>query len=390
MPDGMTLTYSGRDILALALTGKPLVFTRAFVGTGDLGTRDPLSLTDLIHRHLELPITAMRTSQTGVAEVTVEISNKDLVTGFFMKEYGLFAKHPDTGREVLYSYCNKGNTAGYLEGFDGTNPVNVTLSFITVIDQAQNITANITNTYSYVTANTLDARIESLFAPYDSPAGFFSFNKNDKRRLRPTSLQNMREVLIGTADIISLINRIERLEDAINQINLSLNVQEIYPAASHFIAEDFLNPDSIDLYSAQVTSIVAGDDSIDCIPIEGLLPGSIYLITDSYKSEYVQIESVNIENGIMRVILYEHIQNTYNLDTCRLIRTTADISNGAAYGAGTAHKAVWIPAVTWKGLGANETFSVPFDTTISNQDSFSFSGNAVLDDTGCITLKEAV
>lgn len=386
MSDGMILTEAGRVVLALALTGKPLIFTRAFVGTGDLGNKDPYTLSDLIARKLELPITAMRTSQTGVAEVTVEISNKDLTTGFFMKEYGLFAKHPDSGEDVLYAYCNKGNTAGYLEGFDGTNPVNVTLSFIAVIDQAQNITANIQNTYSYVTANTLDARMEALFAPYDSPAGFFSFNKNDERRLRPAPLPAIREALLGVTDVISLQHRIERIEDAINQINLALNVQQVFPAASHFMAEDFLEPDTVDSYSAQVLSIVAGDDSIDCSPLEGLLPGSFYLITDGVSSEYVQTESINLENDIMRVILCDRIINTYNLETCKILRTTADISNGTAYGTGSLLSYSWLPATVWKGVPSSGDFTAVLDTSVSNSESFTFSGNTVLNSDGFITL----
>ena len=328
----------------------------------------------------------MRTSSTGVAEVTVEISNSNLTSGFFMKEYGLFAKNPDNGQDVLYSYCNKGNSAGYLEGFDGTNPVNVTLSFITVIDQAQNITANITNSYSYVTANTLDARIESLFAPHDNPAGFFSFNPNDTRRLRPSSLTDTRKAILGISDIDSLVSRTERLEDAVNEIKLALNVQEIYPSASHFMAEDFIDPDTVDLFNSQVTSIVAGDDSIDCIPITGLIPGGVYLVTDGSKSEYVQAESVNLENGIMRVILTSRINNTYNLETCRIIRTTADISPGNAYGAGSSHYSVWLPGTEWKGLTAASSVNATLDSSVSNQNAFTFSGLAVINSNGQFTL----
>ena len=387
MSEGMILTYAGRNLLAKALTGKPLVFTRAFTGTGDLGNRDPYTLTDLIARRLELPVTAMRTSSTGTAEVTVEISNSKLTSGFFMKEYGLFARDPDNQSEVLYSYCNKGDKSGYLEGFDGTNPISVTLSFITVIDQAKNITANITNSYSYVTSTTLDSRIESLFAPHDKPAGFYSFNANDTRRLRPTTLADAKKAIIGTTDIHTLIDRIERLEDAINQISLAVNIQEIYPGASHYMAEDFIDPDTIDLYAAQVTSVVAGDDSIDCLPVDGLIPGSVYLLTDGTLSEFVQVESISVENGILRVILYERVNNTYNLPNTKLIRTTADISPGNAYGASSNHMVAWIPGITWKGLAASGSFSVILDSTVSNIKAWDFSGNAVIDSSGAVTLE---
>lgn len=386
MSDGMILTQKGRILLAKAITGKTLTFTRAFVGTGDLGNKDPFLLEDLIARKLSLPVTAMRTAQTGVAEVTVEISNKNITQGFFMKEYGLFARDPDSNAEILYSYCNKGERSGYLEGFDGTNPVNFTLSFITVIDQAQNVTAVIESGYNYVTHTSLDARIESLFAPSMNPAGFFAYSQNDERRLRPITLNDTRKSIMGLTDINSLINRVERLEDAVNQINLALNVQEIYPGTSHFMAEDFINPDTIDLYTAQVTSVIAGDDSIDCLPLEGLLPGSIYTLTDGALSEDVQVESISYENGIMRVILYDRVKNTYNLPNTRLIRTTADIQQGNAYGSSAQHNTVWIPSVTWRGLSASGSFTAPLDSSVSNIDSFTFYGNATLNSDGYITL----
>ena len=386
MSDGMILTQKGRILLAKAITGKSLTFTRAFVGTGDLGNRDPFLLTDLIARKLSLPVTAMRTAQTGIAEVTVEISNKNITSGFFMKEYGLFARDPDDNSEVLYSYCNKGERAGYLEGFDGTNPVNFTLSFITVIDQAQNVTAIIESGYNYVTHTTLDSRLESLFAPSQNPAGFFAFTSNDERRLRPIPLNDTRKSIMGLTDINSLINRVERLEDAINQITLALNVQEIFPGTSHFMAEDFIVPDTIDLYTAQVTSVITGDDSIDCLPIEGLLPGSIYTLTDGAASEYVQVESISYENGIMRVILYDRVKNNYNLPNTRLIRTTADIHSGNAYGSSAMHNITWLPSVTWKGLTASGSFTAALDSSVSNSDAFTFTGNAVINSDGSITL----
>lgn len=385
MAAGMTLTAGGRNLLAQALTGKTLTFTRAFVGTGDLGTRNPYNMTDLVARKLELPITAMRTSSVGTAEVTVEVTNNALTSGFFMKEYGLFAK-VDGGTETLYSYCNKGNEAGYLEGFDGTNPIHFALSLITVVDQAQNITATVSADYSYVTATTLDSRIESLFADAGSTAGFYTYETHDERRFRPLSLADTKAAILGVTDTQSLVNRIERLEDAINQITLALNVQEIYPGASCYMAEDFSNPDTIDQYSAEVTSVVAGDDSIDCNPLGGLLPGSWYTLTDGVHSELVQVHTVNLENDIMRVILYETVQNTYSLTNCRLVRTTSTVSGGIASGSPVSRYTVWNPAMTWTGLAASASYSVSLNSSLSASDSFILTGNSSVNESGAFTL----
>ena len=386
MASGMTLTEAGRNLLAKALSGKTLTFTKAATGNGDLGSRNPYNMTALVSKKLDLPVTAMRVSAVGTAEITVEINNSNLSTGFFMKEYGLYAKTSDSSSEVLYAYCNKGNESGYLEAFDGTNPINFTLSLITVIDTAQNITANITVSNQYVTATSLDAKLEALFAPSDTPAGFFAWKANDNRRLRPLSLEDTRNALTGISDIPSLVDRVKALENAIASISLALNAQEIYPGAARFMAEDFADPDTIDLYTAQITSIIAGDDSIDCTPLNGLIPGSIYTVTDGSKSEYVQVQSVNLENDIMRVILYDTIKNTYNLSNCRLIRSTADIQSGSAYSSPVLRKISWLPGITWQGRTASQSFSVKLDSSVAAAGNFYLSGNATLNSSGSITL----
>lgn len=386
MSVGMTLTINGRNLLAKALTGKTLTFTRAYVGNGST-TKTPSAMTALVSPKMELPIQSMRTSSTGTAEVVLELNNQNLATGFFVQEYGLFAKDPDNNSEILYAYCNKGNEAPYLEGYDGTNPINYTLSIITVIDQAQNVTAIISTTNNYVTLNTLNSRMTSLFAGESNPpAGFFTYANNDSQRLRPLTLANTKKAIMGITDIPALVDRIERLEDAINELTLTLNVQEIFPGASHYMAEDFAVPDTVDLFTAQVTSVVAGDDSIDCIPVEGMLPGSWYTISDGIHSEQVQVDSISLENGVQRVILTSVVQNTYKLAGCKIYRSSADIKSGAAYGAADRKSISWLPALTWKGQTSGSTYSAIFDSSVSASHAFSFSGSALLNSEGFMTL----
>ena len=383
---GMTLTQGGLALLGKALAGKELQFSRVILGTGALGSKNPAGLTDLIARKLALPITSISTSAAGTAEISADVSNMTLTQGFFIREFGLFAYDPDNHAEILYAYCNNGDEADYLAGYDGTNPITLTFHLLTVIDQAQNITAIINEQKSYVTPSRLDLRIESLFAPSSSAAGFWTYAPNDERRFRPLTIPETRRAVIGLTDINSLINRVASLEDAVNEINLALNVQEIFPQADRFMAEDFLDPDTADLFEAQVTSIVAGDDSLDCSPIDGLIPGSRYTITDGNNAEDVTVETVSLENGIMRVILADYVRGTYSLNNCRLIRTTADVQAGSAYGSAAKHNAVWIPGTKWTGRAASSQFTVTLDSSVSRQDSFTFTGSAVINSDGALTL----
>ena len=347
----MILTNAGRTLLAKALTGKTLLFTRAAVGNGDLGSRDPKTLTALISYKRELPIQSMNvTGAIGTAEVVLEMSNKGLTQGFFVKEYGLFARDPDTNTDILYAYRNMGNEAGYLEGDNGVDIVSYTLSIVTVVDQAPNVTAIITNTNQYVTISRMEQRVMDLYANYASPAGFWSYTAGDSERIRPATLDQTRIALFGTADIQGMNSRIERLEDAMNQASLTLGLLQGFDEKySHYMAEDFKDSNTLDVFSATITSIVAGDDSIDVAPIDGMIPGSLYTITDGISTEVVQVESINIENGIQRIILTDRIRNTYILGNAQIYRTSAVIDAQTAVGASARVKISWEPVLEWQG-----------------------------------------
>ena len=163
-------------------------------------------------------------------------------------------------------------------------------------------------------------------------------------------------------------------------------MQSIFPGYSHFILEDFKTVNQIDLYSAKVTSIITGDDSIDCDPVEGMIPGAWYTISDGVNSELVQAESINYENGIQRVILSDVIANTYILSSTKIYRTSAQISDGAALGASSVRSVMWVPQLIWSGKGENENYIIQSDSSAGNAGAFNMTGNAVLDSESYITL----
>ncbi len=388
MSNGMLLTNKGRNLLAKALTGKNLLFTRAYCGDGFLlQGQDPTTLNALISPKRELPIQSMNTLQgIGTCEVVVEMSNKGLSTGFFVREYGIFARDPDTQEEILYAYRNSGDNSGYLEGDNGIDIINYTLSIVTVIDQAPNVSAILSSTNQYVTITRLDSRINSLFGQYLPPKGFWCFAQDNEQLLRPATLEQTKFALWGNIDINSFASRIERLEDAVNQSMLKLELLSDYPGWSHFTAEDFKNVNQIDLFSAVITSIVAGDDSIDVSPIDGMLPGSIYTLTDGINSETVRVKSINLENGVQRIILDEPVKNTYILETAQIYRTSAKINDETAVGPNARIKLSWAPSLLWQGAGEQQNYSVSLDTTINNRNLYSMSGDIAFDSSGLITL----
>ena len=162
---GMKLTNAGRNILAKALTGKPLKFTKAWAGDGyPPSDEEILTMTDLVQPHREMEIADMSIPPyIGTAKITVVLSNKDMTAGFFLREIGLFAQDPDTGAELLYGYANSGDTADYMPGQDGADPVYYRFNLTVIVDQAKNITAVFSDNPLAVTHRQLDDRTDEIY-----------------------------------------------------------------------------------------------------------------------------------------------------------------------------------------------------------------------------------
>lgn len=162
---GMELTNAGRNILAKALLGKTLKFTRAWAGDGYIPEGvDVREMTQIVKPHREMQIAEMSIPpHIGTAKITVILSNKELTTGFFFREVGLFAEDPDTGAEFLYGYCNSGDTADYVPGQDGPDAVFYRFDLTIIVDQAKNVTAIFSDNPLAVTHLQLNERTDEIY-----------------------------------------------------------------------------------------------------------------------------------------------------------------------------------------------------------------------------------
>jgi hypothetical protein len=388
--DGLKITVAGRNLLAKAVAGAELHFTRLSVGDGFLpADTDIYTLPGLIHPLKDVPIDAINTSPVGQAIIIAKITNEGVNVGFWARELGLFALDPDIG-EILYGYTNAGDRSDYIPGQNGADIYRSQIYLVTVIDQAANVTAVLSGDPLSITwddlnnaITQLESQIASLFQPSAPIADFWTRTANDGNVLRPATLEEAKIAILGVTDIASLNRRLERAEDNIGEIILVLDAKSIYPEYSHYLLENFNPPDQIDTYSCQVLSVVAGDDSLDCNPVAGMIPGSYYTITDGINFELVQVKSVSLENGIQRVILTAPIDKTYKLGSCQLYRTSATIQDGKVYGPTTARTQSWSTSTEWKGQDANAEFDIPLDVALNT---VQITGDIAVTAEGLITL----
>ena len=127
---GHSMTAAGQNLIAKVNSRElPLKFTSVKMGSGTLGSRTVAALTALIESKLSLDIAETpKRSGTGRWNVTAVYNNSMIQTGFYFREWGIFAQDPDTQGEVLVFYANSGDSADFIPAFDGTG--STTASYI--------------------------------------------------------------------------------------------------------------------------------------------------------------------------------------------------------------------------------------------------------------------
>jgi len=152
---GTILTRRGRNLLAKAQTGTTLTFTKIAIGDGLwLSNTDPTQLNDLVSPKLNLPIQEIRVVGDGTVRLRFVLTNTALSQGFFMREIGIYAQDPDLG-EILYAVAYAGDRADFIPA-DGITKVENVVDIYTVIANAQNVTAVISDTVVLATKQDID------------------------------------------------------------------------------------------------------------------------------------------------------------------------------------------------------------------------------------------
>jgi len=158
---GTILTQKGINLLAKAQTGATLTFTKIKLGDGLWSTStDPTQLNDLVSPKLNLPIQNITVIGDGTVRLRFVLTNTGLSQGFFMREIGIYAQDPDLG-EILYAVAYAGDRADFIPS-DGVTKVENVVDIYTVIANAQNVTAVISDTVVLATKRDIDELAQSL------------------------------------------------------------------------------------------------------------------------------------------------------------------------------------------------------------------------------------
>lgn len=159
---GMIITNKGRALQAKAQTGTQLKYTRIKVGDGKLGGQSIPTLNDLISAKKSLDIKKLEVRPGGMAVVGSMLSNAGLKSGFYFREFGVFAHDPDEG-EIMYCYGNSGENAEYIPPEGGPDVIEKYIDAVTIIQSAQNVSAVMDESLIYPTKKEMEVAIKEYF-----------------------------------------------------------------------------------------------------------------------------------------------------------------------------------------------------------------------------------
>lgn len=144
----MTLTNAGQALQTKVLAGATLTFTRIALGDGQLNGQPIAPLTALISQKATVEVDSVRVVNTTTAQAAGFFSNKDISTGFWWRETGLFAQDPDNG-EILYGYTNAGDAGDYIPTVED-NRVEKYIFCSTAVANADTVNITIPSSDTYI------------------------------------------------------------------------------------------------------------------------------------------------------------------------------------------------------------------------------------------------
>lgn len=109
---GGTVTVAGRNLITSLMAGKTIEFTRVVVGSGAMPEGvEPIDMVTLVTPVAE-GVSSVPTVENGVLSMVIEYRNDlngGLQEGFWLREFGVYAKTEDT-EEILLYYATLGDS----------------------------------------------------------------------------------------------------------------------------------------------------------------------------------------------------------------------------------------------------------------------------------------
>lgn len=159
---GFYLTNKGAALLAKAVSGTTMEFTRAAIGSGDVPSGTAIeATTDLYAKVKDVPLADV-TAVGGHATFQLQIVNNDVSTEFKWKEVGVYANDPEEG-EILYAYGNAGENADTIPA-STAGTVELTFNMVSNIANGVEVEVTVNQGVSFATTDDIGIAKEVAIA----------------------------------------------------------------------------------------------------------------------------------------------------------------------------------------------------------------------------------
>lgn len=160
---GGTITVKGRDLITSLIAGETIEFTRIVVGSGEMPAEvEPIDMEALV-QPVANATSSVPTVDNGVLSMVVEYRNDmngGLKTGFWLREFGIFAK-TEKSEEVLLYYATLGDSPQPVNAYQD-NRIDIRRYPVSI---ALEVDADIQVTYNpgaFITAEEAEELIHSI------------------------------------------------------------------------------------------------------------------------------------------------------------------------------------------------------------------------------------
>ena len=160
---GGTITVKGRDLITSLIAGETIEFTRIVVGSGQVPEGvEPIDIEALVEPVAEATST-VPTVENSVLSMVVEYRNDmngGLKTGFWLREFGIFAK-TENSEEILLYYATLGDSPQPVNAYQD-NRIDIRRYPVTI---ALEVDADIQVTYNpgaFITAAEAEVLIQTM------------------------------------------------------------------------------------------------------------------------------------------------------------------------------------------------------------------------------------
>ena len=252
----MTITNAGLKLLTNVQVGADTItFTKMVLGDGETPA-SVSALTSVVNPIIECDVTFGKNIGDNTYQIGAYFSNSSIVTGFWWREVGVFAKGKD-GKEILYSYTNAGDAGDYIPvGADERVEKYIYNSL--AVGNAESVTIEVNESEMFITAaekgtpngvaplNSV-GKIDAVYLPemdYASNEEFESLSDNFTTHKNATNPHNIKPSTIGlgnvpnvsTNDQTPTYTQASTLAELVSGEKLSIVLGKVKKAIYDFIA----------------------------------------------------------------------------------------------------------------------------------------------------------